>query len=855
MITAAASADPQLHLQWGSFDPLTNVPAVPSDLAAADPGPDGRSAWLLQFQGPIQREWTAVAAELGIWFYDYIPDFAFLVRATDLQIAQVLELDAARWAGLFPAAFKVAPALLENGDGYETYRVRLFAGFDPAEVSGTISSVGVQVLRIDVEPMDVFIDIAADPGRLADVAAIPEVAWIEPKYPVELFNDLTTWVVQSNVSGSYPVWNRGIHGEGQVVGILDSGLDYGSCFFRDGVNNVPNPFHRKVIGYRNYGGAGGNVFDSCILGHGTHVSGTCAGEDLFGSNQLYNGVAHKARITFGDIQGNSLAECLLGMLNIAAPLGDIFGDAYNDNARIHTNSWGSTENAYDSMAVATDSFMWQHPDFLIIFAAGNSGPNASTCGTPGVAKNVLTVGATNRPPSQNGVASYSSRGPAADGRRKPTLCAPGTNVNSARNTPGEQITTSCNILGFGMMGTSMAAPAVAGSAVLTRQYYTDGFYPTGAAVPANAFIPSAALVKATLVASAAPMTGARPSNDQGWGRVLLDDALYFAGDTKKLWIADEPAGVATGDVIEFPVQIAQAGQELRVLLVWTDYPGAQAAARELVNDLDLEVQVGAALFLGNNFANNYSVPGGMADRLNTEEGVILASASAGTATVRVRGFNVPSGAASRQPFAIVVTGALAGGSAPTPTPTSGPGSPTPTPTQPATRTPTNPPGTPTPTATRTVPPTATPTRTQIPYTPTPTRTPTRAPATATPTPAGDPAVSLDLNQSAFAGGETLILRARLINPGPPLTVDHYLVLDIGAGFGSDRYYFWPDWTVSPTFQRRNLPAGGDVQETILNVQLPAPLPAGGPFTFLTALLAPNSTTLIGEMDSASFSFR
>ena len=46
-----------------------------------------------------------------------------------------------------------------------------------------------------------------------------------------------------------------------------------------------------------------------------------------------------------------------------------------------------------------------------------------------------------------------------------------------------------------MQGTSMATPLVAGSAVLVRQYFEEGFYPSGAATAADVVSPSGPLVK------------------------------------------------------------------------------------------------------------------------------------------------------------------------------------------------------------------------------------------------------------------------------------------------------------------------------------------------------------------------
>ena len=52
--------------------------------------------------------------------------------------------------------------------------------------------------------------------------------------------------------------------------------------------------------------------------------------------------------------------------------------------------------------------------------------------------------------------------------------------------------------GRAMQGTSMATPLVAASATLVRQYFLDGFYPSGAATANNVHAPSGPLVKVSL---------------------------------------------------------------------------------------------------------------------------------------------------------------------------------------------------------------------------------------------------------------------------------------------------------------------------------------------------------------------
>ena len=120
-------------------------------------------------------------------------------------------------------------------------------------------------------------------------------------------------------------------------------------------------------------------------------------------------------------------------------------------------------------------------------------------------------------------------------------------------------------------------------AALVRQYYGDGNYPTGGPATEDGFTPSAALIKATMLNSTQTMTGtgAGPIPDacQGWGRVLLDNALYFAGQARRL-IAYDDAGFPQGgaeQVKAFTVEVA-AGQPLRATLVWTDFPSRKSVA-------------------------------------------------------------------------------------------------------------------------------------------------------------------------------------------------------------------------------------------------------------------------------------
>jgi hypothetical protein len=121
----------------------------------------------------------------------------------------------------------------------------------------------------------------------------------------------------------------------------------------------------------------------------------------------------------------------------------------------------------------------------LVGAASNDGPASMTIGSPGTAYTAITAGAAEDPVHSKSyfdyryqmvgigdymftsptpiMADYSSRGPTADGRLKPTLSATGSFVLSAYPTGGVQS------VAWGS-GTSMATPAISGATALINAY-------------------------------------------------------------------------------------------------------------------------------------------------------------------------------------------------------------------------------------------------------------------------------------------------------------------------------------------------------------------------------------------------
>ncbi|TLZ41686.1 MAG: hypothetical protein E6K19_08645, partial [Methanobacteriota archaeon] len=505
------------------------------------------------------------------------------------------------------------------------------------------------------------------------LARVPGVMFIDRSTQPYVFNDLARWVIQSGNPDTFatPVHEHGIYGTGQTVTLGDTGIDFKHPAFWDPGNTTPGPNARKLTDYYPA------CTDHCdgtdnFINHGTHTSGSVAGDD--GTWHVYDGTPdgsngakgpHDGQAFDAHIQVTDMSDD--GFFVYFDSITAVWQRAVNRSSWIHSNSWGSCCSEYIQESADTDNFIWNNQDFLVVFAAGNSGSALNTMNPFAGAKNVIAVGATSNGVGLENVASFSSRGPMADGRLKPDVMAPGVSLWSAEGKdPGGDGTGY-----FQLSGTSMATPTVSGGAALVRQYYMDGWYPTGASVPANAFTPSAALIKATLINSAVEMTGSGayangesyyPNDNQGFGRILLDNGLFFAGDGRGLVLDDHRAGINTNNSVSYALSVGDSTIPVEITLVWSDYPGTPGTSPNLVNDLDLTVTApDGTVYRGNQYAGmnpGESVPNPAGrDALNNVESVlVISNVQSGPWTVDVSGFNVPQGP---QSFALVMTGGIA----------------------------------------------------------------------------------------------------------------------------------------------------------------------------------------------------
>jgi subtilisin family serine protease len=360
-------------------------------------------------------------------------------------------------------------------------------------------------------------------------------------------------------------WNAGYTGGVLDLAVIDTGIDH---------------THPALIGH---GFAEGRFLSTAgaqattdpaaddVNGHGTHVAGIAGSQDAsrrgvaFGLGTLLNGkagydtdgAAGGAALMY---ESDSMAAVEWALFQAPDP-----AEALNLSFAACANTVDDTSWArfFDAVVAATG--------VTVAVAAGNTGASCNRVTSPSLAANVISVanvddqGTADR--AGDTLSDTSLPGPTVAGRRKPDLAAPGTSINSA-NAAWEGAGADFKLLS----GTSMAAPHVAGAALLLMQ--------SGVTDPRA--------IKALLINTAEDKGTAGWDAGYGWGYVDLAHAFAHRGDT-------HPGSVSNAVPFRLYKGPALAGD--RATLAWQRhaaypcaFPCSQASS---VSNLDLALYAAA----------------------------------------------------------------------------------------------------------------------------------------------------------------------------------------------------------------------------------------------------------------------
>ena len=223
-----------------------------------------------------------------------------------------------------------------------------------------------------------------------------------------------------------------------------------------------------------------------------------------------------------------------------------------------------------------------------------------------------------------------SQGPGFSGILKPDISAPGTLISSAQSIgPTSGVTNDTTKATLRKRtGTSMSAPGISGAALLLRQYFVKGYYPTGSENPSDAIkSPTAALIKAALINSAKSLNDSIRTNHWGYGIPNLEKAMGFDGSGN---VYIDNVSIAQNESHTYKVKVEEEGQQFSVSLAYTDCPSFYTSARVLTTTINLVVEdSNGSVYPGNTNPDNSD------EMYSTMSKVLIPKAPAGEYTIHV----------------------------------------------------------------------------------------------------------------------------------------------------------------------------------------------------------------------------
>ena len=590
-----------VYFQSGTVHPEPNLSSF---LASPAPAAEFNGYYYryIQFNALPGKEQMAEIRKSGLVLMDYVPTNTYLTAIPARYNRNLLSQFGIRSVFVQEPAMKVSRnitggfqewAVLEKGtvDLNVQYRPHL----DPAKVLLAASSFG-RILGHQ-ESNHMLVMRVSDQSLMA-IASAPWVNFVNTiAAPSEKEDTKGRSLHRSNVINSDYASGRHYDGRGVTVAVADDGFVGPHIDFEGRITNLAT----------GNGSTHGDMCSGIAVGAGNldpTKRGMATGSDLVtfnigGYTQVVNALSNYA--TYG--------------------------------ITVASTSYSQGCNEYTADTQFGDQLLFENPYLQFVFSGGNNGSGNCNYGagagwgniTGGYkqGKNVIACG--NLDPLEV-LDNSSSRGPAADGRIKPDICANGKDQMSTDENNTYQVGG----------GTSAASPGIAGIFAQLYQAYKEMNNTATAPAP---------LIKAALLNTAEDIGNPGPDFTYGWGRVNALRAIRTLEEGR--YLLDS---VSQGTIQTHTISVPAGTSRLRAMIYWADPGGSPTAAVSLVNNLDFSLTDPTAttwnpwILDPTPVAANLSAPAirGV-DSLNNMEQVTIDNPSPGDYTLTVNGYAVPSG--------------------------------------------------------------------------------------------------------------------------------------------------------------------------------------------------------------------
>ena len=565
---------------------------------------------VIQFNSIPTTEEKQVIENFGIELLSYIPNKAFIAKLPNTLSG--IDLSKLNIRSMFPIAdhLKLSPQLTKGNlpawaisDNEIKLNVKYFSRVDKERLIEQLSRENGNVL-FELEEIN-MLTLQCDLDQIKHLSKNPLIQWIEPISPPSTpdSSEATVSSRSNALNTSYGAGRR-YDGSGVVVGIPDDGvvgphIDFTGRIIQNSVENA---------------GKHGDMTSGILTGAGNldpTIAGMAPGAEL----QVFR----IGTLVFLSSQFHILEAVEnfnnLGLVITSTSYSQGFGGEYNESTEF------------------IDKQVNETPELMHVIAAGNSAQRdhgygagvgwGNISGGMKAGKNVICVGNVNE---NDELFITSSRGPAADGRIKPDLCAQGEDYFSTDENNTFQPAN----------GTSAACPNIAGVSAQLYQAYRE---------MNNGDNPESGFIKATMLNTAEDLGNIGPDYQHGWGRInglkavrIIEEERYIKGE------------IGQSENTEHSITVPDNVSQVRIMTYWTDVNGSPSAAVALVNDINMEVIAPDDsshrpwVLDPTPDAQKLDTPATKGiDNLNNMEQVSIDNPAAGSYTINLNGFAIPQG--------------------------------------------------------------------------------------------------------------------------------------------------------------------------------------------------------------------
>lgn len=585
-----------IHLKGETLSPYNNV----NEWISQNHNIPSPKQVLIQFAILPNELAKKELSEHGVILLDYIPSNSYIS-----VIDSNAKVDILKKYALFVTPFnyqwkigKRITSKINSGAKSINLIVSTYSVINKEEIYKYLTQRGATVIESELEQYNKY-KVEISTTRLQDLSdwyAVKYLTLLEEETPLNF--ESKTAVGLSSVSATYNHGGYNLKGDSIVIGIGD---------------NVSGNYHidlkDRVI----------NFNPAAYTEHGIHINGIVGGAGII--DPKGEGMAPHATL---------INQFFSLIIDQTPSLYDKYHMTITNNSYAAAVGNCNYSGEYDALSEMIDELALDYNDVLHVFASGNDGyldctplPKGFGTVTGGYqpAKNNVVVTSTNKWFVN---ASDASRGPVKDGRLKPEITAVGVDVNSTTKT--EEYLVSG--------GTSMASPQVAGGAAIIAQRYKQK----------NAGVdPKSDVLKTVLLNGTTDIGLLGPDFSFGFGFMNVERSIQILDSN--WYYVDTISNNAEQQV---NITVPANTSKLKVMLCYHDVAANPSSGTQLVNDLDLEVTdpnniVQFPLVPDPSIATITTAASQRADHLNNTEQVTIYNPQAGTYTINVKGFSIPSG--------------------------------------------------------------------------------------------------------------------------------------------------------------------------------------------------------------------